>query len=251
MLAESIKDIVFFAGFVFGISGSFHCVGMCGPLMLGLPFHKLSPQKKWMAILLYHVSRAFAYLILGLLIGSFGAIFNFTQLQQYISIAFGVLLIVFTFSQFILPKFRIPILSDLNDKLNQFVVQHMGNQMRQASGFSSFAMLGFLNGFLPCGLVYMALGAALFYANVPSSSLFMFAFGLGTIPMMMAVSYLGATMPIMQKLKRHSKPLMYIMLVLSFGLVIRGMNLGIPYLSPKFTQETKGALPSSSCCKKH
>src|SRR5450631_1331020 len=80
--------------FLTGLLGSFHCVGMCGPISLALPTIGNSIQEKILSRLLYNGGRIFTYSFLGLLFGTFGLGLKLAGLQQSISIGAGVLIII-------------------------------------------------------------------------------------------------------------------------------------------------------------
>ena len=99
--------------------------------------------------------------------------------------------------------------------------------------------VGILNGFLPCGVVYLALSGAMATGNVFEGIGFMILFGLGTFPAMMAVSMV----------KNWIKPgffpgfqkILWGMAIIFAGLlIIRGLGLGIPYLSPMIGEAAQG-----------
>jgi len=94
-----------------------------------------------------------------------------------------------------------------------------------------------LNALLPCGLVYMGLAGATAMASYLQGAWFMFFFGLGTLPLMMAVSLLGNRVRI--SFKSRINTLMPVFIILIGGLfILRGMNLGIPFISPKIQAES-------------
>ena len=83
-----------------GLLGSFHCVGMCGPLALSLPINSNSSLAKFFGALLYNCGRVVTYSFFGLIFGIIGrsvALFGF---QQWLSVIAGVLIILLV----IMPK---------------------------------------------------------------------------------------------------------------------------------------------------
>ncbi|MGV9012335.1 MAG: sulfite exporter TauE/SafE family protein [Flavobacteriales bacterium] len=88
-----------------------------------------------------------------------------------------------------------------------------------------------LNGLLPCGLVYIALAAALMQDGPLASAAFMVAFGLGTWPALIAVRLGGSMIPNGKRaLFRRFQP--YLVAAMGLLFVLRGSGLGIPYVSP-------------------
>ena len=109
--------------------------------------------------------------------------------------------------------------------------------------FSSLAVLGLLNGLLPCGLVYVACAGAAASGSVLAGAQYMALFGAGTVPMMLAISLSGRLVPPSLRLSlRRAIPVC--VFLLATLLILRGMSLGIPYVSPDLSH---GA---PSCCHK-
>lgn len=227
------------AGLGMGIVGSFHCVGMCGPIALALPIHSFRIWKKYAALLLYNLGRALTYSTLGLLLGLIGQSFFIGGFQQALSIIAGVLTLLFIVGHYSSLRFKGPkvitkFLNSLNSKLGRLFSKKT---------FTSFFGIGLLNGLLPCGLIYMAFVGALATGNYYSGALFMFAFGLGTLPAMLAVALFGQFISL--NLRNHIRKGIPVMLgLVGLLLIARGLNLGIPYISPQLNKETKTA----NCC---
>ena len=230
------------AAFTMGLLGSFHCVGMCGPLALSMPLKDDSVWSKFSGGLLYNAGRIVTYSLFGLLFGVIGksvALFGF---QQWLSIILGVLIIFII----ILPKR----LSSFNN--NNFVLNYFG-KLRSSLGklfsqknYSSLFSIGLLNGLLPCGLVYMAAAGAVATGDIVNSISFMAFFGLGTLPMMWSIAFFGNYVGIGLRQKiRKAYP--YMLMLMACLLILRGMGLGIPYVSPKVDMEKKVV---HSCCSK-
>ena len=91
---------------------------------------------------------------------------------------------------------------------------------------------GLLNGLLPCGLVYLALAGALSAPGVAGAAAYMALFGLGTLPLMLALSLTGQLVPMLWRGRlRRAVPVLAMALAGLF--IVRGLGLGIPYLSPR------------------
>lgn len=212
--------------FIIGLLGSLHCVGMCGPLAFALP---QQTEPKWITLLKklsYNIGRAISYAFLGLLIGLIGKQFWLAGLQQGISIVSGILIIIAVLPQIIKSKNTLIYNPNLFTRgINQLI----GKAIKNKAGH---LYLGLLNGFLPCGFVYLGLATAISTSDAYQSALFMFVFGLGTTPLMLfAMLGVNFSKPVFrQKINRF---LPYITLCLGLWFIIRGLNLDIPYLSPK------------------
>nr|AWJ66249.1 heavy-metal-associated domain (N-terminus) and membrane-bounded cytochrome biogenesis cycZ-like domain, possible membrane copper tolerance protein [uncultured bacterium] len=214
---------------IFGLLGSFHCVGMCGPIAFLLPVDRSNTLKKTAQIFIYHFGRIVAYGLIGLVFGVLGKSLNLFGMQQQLSIVIGSLMIavvlvpVKVFNKY---NFSKPIYKAVSKVKNA-----LGKELKKKSA-DTFLTIGFLNGFLPCGLVYMAVFGALASGGAMEGSLYMVVFGLGTIPLMTTAIYLGNFLS--GKVRQHiRKAIPVFVIFMGFLFVMRGMGLGIPYISPK------------------
>lgn len=207
-----------------GLIGSLHCAGMCGPLVLALPCDGKCGRSFVQGRILYNLGRISTYSVLGVVFGLIGKSFALAGLQRAASILAGVAILIACFG---LRKL------DLSGGVYawvRWVKTGLGKLMRQKSPMSLFA-LGLLNGLLPCGLVYVACASSIATGSVMAGGLYMFAFGLGTLPMMFGIGFLGRNVQLTLRL-RFQKLIPISLAVLGFILILRGMSLGIPYLSP-------------------
>lgn len=230
------------AGFSLGILGSLHCVGMCGPIALAIP-HKSNDKLSVAADnALYNGGRIITYMVLGSILGLLGAAISFSGIQEKLSIIIGVIMLVLTFA---------PKAFKLSNKANTFFYSKVGklktyfSVFLQKRGKPALLGLGLLNGLLPCGLVYVALAASIGIADYTNSMLFMAGFGLGTAPAMFAVGMLG-TMASPKVRQNFSKLVPYGIAVVAILMIMRGMALGIPYISPELPDTVKQ--PVENCC---
>jgi len=201
---------------------------MCGPIAMMLPVSRTNPSKKVLQILLYHTGRITSYAFLGFLFGLLGRGLYVAGIQQNISIAVGILMIMMAIvpeKQFAKYNFSRPIFMIISK-----VKSGIGSQFKRKSPDALF-IIGLFNGLLPCGLVYAALFGAIAMQNIGLGTLYMVLYGLGTIPLMSAVVYIAhfLSFPFRSKLQ---KLVPTITVVIGFLFVLRGMGLNIPYLSP-------------------
>ena len=218
---------LFITALVMGAIGSLHCVGMCGPLALSLPVISVQPSTKMLSTLLYNLGRVVTYTILGAIVGVVGASFALAGFQQALSIIAGSLIILYL----LWPRSKWLLAG--NSKVQQFfqAIRNNLGKLFSRKNYQSVFFIGLLNGLLPCGLVYMAIAGAVSTASVYKSSLFMAAFGLGTLPMMWSVAFFGSVINLKTRMSiRKAYP--YLLFIMACFLIIRGMGLGIPYLSP-------------------
>lgn len=230
---------VIISGFTLGAAGSLHCVGMCGPLSLALPVHQLSPAKKFLSLLLYQFGRVLTYSLLGLMIGLAGRSINITGYQQWFSIIMGSIILGFAILYFV--QRRTLHFKFLN-RFYSFVQRQMGKLLHSRMGLPGFMLMGIANGLLPCGMIYIALLTTLSLTSLTESISFMTMFGLGTLPAMMLVAYINTGInPAWRLTLRKLVP--YVIASVGVILVLRGLNLGIPFLSPAFP-DSPGAVVS-------
>jgi uncharacterized protein len=213
-------------GFTLGLISSIHCVGMCGPIALALPVYHLPAPKRMAGLVLYNVGRVVTYAVLGLLFGLIGRKLHMAGLQQWLSIALGLLILLFLFyshnKAISLPGPAAWIYGK---------VQASMAKMLKVKSTGGLFLLGMLNGLLPCGMVYLAVAGALSTNNLWDGSLFMVSYGSGTIPAMLTLSLFGVMISV--KARNHMKSLIpYMVALMAFLLILRGMNLGIPFISP-------------------
>jgi sulfite exporter TauE/SafE len=232
-----------------GLLGSLHCVGMCGPLALALPIHHKSSFFKITSVFAYNIGRALTYFLLGVFFGLIGQSFAIFGLQQILSVSIGTLILL----SIIVPKlFKFNFLNGpgwqaLVNKLKVGMSDFMTN-----ANPVSFLGIGLLNGLLPCGLVYMAIAGAIATGNILHGGLFMAFFGIGTIPAMFGIMWFGQLISI--KLRSGiRKAFPYMISVIAIMMILRGLNLGIPYVSPKMESgkaEVSCHEPTKKCCHK-
>jgi len=225
-----------------GLLGSFHCIGMCGPIALALPVHQSSPLRKVVAILLYNAGRIITYSLLGFLFGMIGQGFAVFGLQQVLSVTLGVFILL----SVILPKSFVSRLGAAKKMMPLLgrLKAGLSDLFSKRNLFSLFS-IGVLNGLLPCGLVYMAIAGAVSTGRIADSVLFMALFGMGTVPVMLSLSWFSNMVSVKSRNSiRRTMP--YLVSVMAVLMIVRGLNLGIPYLSPSYHQEEK----TVSCCEK-
>lgn len=226
--------------FLIGILGSIHCIGMCGPIALALPIEQ--GKNRFWGITLYNLGRIITYGLFGFLFGSFGSLFVIAGLQQFLSITAGITLLTIVIIPFI--GSSVTITSPLNRAMFSLKAA-LGFYLKKYSSLSLFT-IGLLNGLLPCGLVYIAVVGAIATGNAITGSGYMMLFGLGTAPAMFLMSFYKNNLPATWRL-RLIKILPVTVCLIGLMLIFRGLNLGVPYLSPKISSEDP---TTSRCCKK-
>lgn len=214
-----------------GLFSSLHCVGMCGPIALALPVHQFDITKKTACIIIYHLGRILMYALLGVAFGTIGKGLFIAGFHQNVSVILGVLLIlgVLFFNE---SKIQNSIYT--NSKWFVKIKGYFGTFIRKKT-LSSFFVLGVLNGLLPCAMIYMALFGATATQGSLHGALFMFWFGLGTIPLLTAVVWMSQW--VNKHFKNKMKKIVPTFLILTgVLLIVRGLGLDIPFLSPSTLQ---------------
>ncbi len=212
-----------FSGFMLGFFGSLHCVGMCGPLWVAVnkkfPGYQFMPWQVW-----YHFGRILTYSLLGILLGTLGLAIGLAGIQSVVSIGLG--LVVFLY--FLLPgvKNRVGLFSKNMYLLPGKFREWFSKAFHYSYNLSAF-LSGLLNGLLPCGLVYLGLSGALTLDTPWEGQLYMFAFGIGTLPGLVVLP------PLLNKLGKRLPsilPLATRVIGILFGLylIYRGLGLGYP-----------------------
>lgn len=220
------------SAFLIGLFGSFHCIGMCGPIVLALPVEKGNVGKLVTGRLLYNLGRAMTYGCIGIIFGFVGQGLSLAGFQQSVSILAGVMIILMVFLPARVTQ-KIYLLKPAYGFSNWTKVK-FGQLFKSKTTLSNF-FIGLLNGLLPCGLVYIAVAGAIASGSALQGATYMFVFGLGTLPIMLAVSLAGNFIGINVR-RRVNKLIPVFMIVLAGLFILRGMNLGIPYVSPKIQQ---------------
>lgn len=226
--------------FLLGFLGSFHCLGMCGPFALAVSAKDRSRYLK--NKLIYNFGRTITYSGLGAGIGLLGFSLALAGIQQWISISMGILIVVMAFSY--KRSERMVAQSGLFGAVGK-LRQALGKYLKKG-GTSAFFITGLLNGFLPCGMVYLALIASLAMQSPFYGAAYMFFFGMGTIPMLISVM---VTQQMVASSIRNKliKGMPYFAMFIGILFIVRGMGLGIHYLSPHL--DTSDAQTEITICR--
>ncbi len=216
------------SGFLVGFLGSVHCAGMCGPLALALPVPGGGTLTYVYGRVLYNVGRVLTYAVLGAVAGLVGRTLVLTGAQQIVSLILGVLILLSVLGPLalksLLPSFTLPARS------GAYVQARLAGLMKRSSNLALF-VIGLLNGLLPCGFVYVAMAAAITTGELYRGVLFMTGFGVGTGPIMLAIALAGKH--VQAGIRRRLVALAPVFTAaLAVLIILRGLNLGIPYISP-------------------
>ena len=234
---------VVISAIVLGFTGSFHCVGMCGPIALAVPIKSQNDVSRWLSIGKYLVGKTFTYVILGMMFGLFGRQIIMVGFQQTLSIILGILLLIIV--TIMITKNQIYHTSFLLQKIGNKLIPIISTVLQNRNSATPF-LLGMLNGLLPCGLVYLGLLGAVSTGTALSGGIFMFGFGIGTIPVMFSFLALAKkfSLSFREKIKKASP---YFIAMIGLVLILRGMHLNIPFVSPDLTTMQGSDAEVQSC----
>lgn len=230
---------VWLGGWVLGLAGSLHCAGMCGPLTLAMPGAKGSAGSMLATRAAYNLGRVATYGMMGLVAGVMGQVLAWAGFQRGVSILLGILVLAGVVGWSI-PGWR------------GVLVGRVGWLKRGLSfllskrGMWALFLLGLLNGLLPCGLVYVACAGAATAGGALPGGLFMVGFGMGTVPVMLLVSLGGGYLGVGLRL-RLQRVVPWVAGAMGVLLVVRGLGLGIPYVSPAWDAAGR---PGVDCCRR-
>jgi len=200
-----------------GLAGSLHCVGMCGPILVGLA-RKLPEGRSfaWDAIA-YHAGRLWTYAILGLAAGTFG---------QKLERAWGGRAMFALILGGILLLNGALMLRRRNTRVERWLAVRLGGVLRSViaatgvagrTGIVARVLVGAVMGLTPCGMVWMALVPAAAIGHPLLSSLGMLCFGLGTLPALTSVVLLERLLA--SRFRRHGRT------IAAVGLILAGIWL--------------------------
>jgi sulfite exporter TauE/SafE len=230
--------------FIVGLVGSAHCAGMCGPIALALPLKSDNWFTRVSGGLIYNIGRIITYMLLGAIFGLLGKGLHMAGFQLWASVVIGILMIALVVVPLIFKK--MPSLNNVFESYSARLLGGFRNMFREGGTFSLFG-IGLLNGILPCGLVYVAVAGAINTGDVVSAMMYMALFGAGTIPVMLAVSMAGTMISIKLRVFVH-KLSPYVIVLLGVLFILRGLSLGIPYVSPKAEALTPVVEKAHKCC---
>ncbi|MDY0103739.1 MAG: sulfite exporter TauE/SafE family protein [Lentimicrobium sp.] len=236
--------MLLWTAFLVGIVGSAHCAGMCGPIALALPLKGDNWPGRAFSGLLYNSGRVITYILLGAVFGLLGKSLHMAGFQRWSSIIIGVLMIAFVVIPLIFKN--VPSMNTVFTGYSHRLLGSFRSLFHRGSHSSLFG-IGLLNGILPCGLVYVAIAGALNTGSVTSGMLYMALFGAGTIPVMLGISMAGTMMGL--KLRVFINKLSpYVIVLIGVLILMRGLSLGIPYVSPKSEMLTPVKEQAQQCC---
>jgi sulfite exporter TauE/SafE len=228
-------------GLLIGLQATLHCVGMCGPLALAAPIDRSQKNRAFWGSLTYNFGRITSYTYLGFLLGLLGIGAIWIHAIQVLCVLSGLFFIATAFFGSLETWF---IFRQLTAKIGQFNARLFPEIKKMPRALRPY-LFGILNGLLPCGMVYLALMYALSSASIAEGALSMFFFGLGTLPVMFFIPLMGQQR-FYQVFPRQTQKIL--LGIIGLLLILRGLNLGIPYLSPSMETPHNHSQPKVECC---
>jgi len=192
----------YLAALMIGFLGGGHCIGMCGGVMAALSFAIPADQRarRWRVLLSYNFGRIASYTLIGVLAGAVGFQLSSGHGLSVLRIIAGMLLIAM--GLYLANWWRgLSYLEKLGGLLWRRI-QPLGKSLMPIKSSGGAVALGMLWGWLPCGLVYTAVAYAIAQANVLESAAVMLAFGLGTLPAVLASGVFAERVKQLMQLQR-------------------------------------------------
>lgn len=217
-----------------GFFGSFHCVGMCGPIAMSIPRSSSSMGTLTLNAVIYNSGRILTYSIFGLIFGFLGAHITIAGLQGSLSIILGVIIV----AGVIINRYFKGYIPTSFNRLTALITRYYGKLIRKESYPALFGM-GFLNGLLPCAFVYSGLAAAILTQTPYHSMAYMAMFGLGTFPAMYLM-YLAPSILSLDLRNSIRKMVPYLAFALGIFLIVRGIALQDLQLSKVLSDGMEG-----------
>ncbi len=192
-------ELSLWSAFLVAMFGGGHCIGMCGGLMMAVGMQ--IPQPKWLYLLTYNLGRITSYIIAGALVGWLG------QASSVLVVILPIQQILFLISSIMLIMLGLYIANLWHGLL---LIEKFGGRLWRSleplakkilpiQNLSQAFLAGMLWGWLPCGLVYSVLIAALASGSAHHGAAMMLMFGLGTLPMLISLGLASAKLkPLLQ-----------------------------------------------------
>lgn len=214
-----------------GFLGSAHCIGMCGPIAIALPYPQLSVANFIFGRVIYNLGRVLTYSVFGAIFGLFGSKIIIAGFQQFVTIILGIIILLIVITPF---KYKTVFSQNYYIQKLSSPIKHQIAKLFKQGTIPAMFLIGVLNGWLPCGLVYVAIAGAIISGDAIAGMSFMFLFGLGTFPAMFSATIFGKfiNVGIRNKIRKLIPSLTIVFALL---LVLRGLELGIPFISPEIS----------------
>ncbi|MGV8838504.1 sulfite exporter TauE/SafE family protein [Cellvibrio sp.] len=204
------------AAFLLGLFSSAHCVGMCGGIMgaLSMAIPANARARRWIILLSYNLGRIFSYALMGAIVGIFAQQITESGGAVWLRWLAGLLLIAM--GLYLANWWRGLTYLETGGRYLWAYVQPLGKALMPVDNNAKALALGGIWGWLPCGLVYSALAYAMAQGDAIGGGLVMLAFGLGTLPAVLATGFVAQQLG--RLLQRRQIRWSFALAVILFGL---------------------------------
>lgn len=228
MFMDSTDTLAVYGGlFLAGLASSLHCIGMCGPILVGFSqaFEKVSltvngqgraSRMSW-DLLWYHVGRIWTYGALGFIVGLLGK--TLQEGSAWIGWQYATGLVMST-AVILSGVALVGIIPGLNiDRflagcaISRWQTMPWLHSLVRSQGAMPRLLLGAVMGLLPCGLIYAMLAVVAGLAGPWRGAMGMVSFGLGTLPSLWAAVWMSHFIP--QKLRAHGTTVTAVMVIVA------------------------------------
>nr|WP_301011469.1 sulfite exporter TauE/SafE family protein [Halomonas sp.] len=177
------------AAFVFGLMGGAHCIGMCGGIMSALTFavppSMRHPARMGGLLLSYNLGRILSYMVAGALVAALGTLISLSPTARVLLQTFAALMLILM-ALYIANWWKGLLKAEAIGRYLWRYIEPLGRRLMPVVYIPQAFTLGALWGWLPCGLVYSMLAWSLATADPYQGAMLMGAFGLGTLPALLA-----------------------------------------------------------------
>jgi len=204
------------AAFLLGLFSSAHCVGMCGGIMgaLSMAIPANAKGRRWIILLSYNIGRISSYALMGAIVGLFAR--QITEAGGAVWLRWFAGLLLIAMGLYLANWWRGLTYLETGGRYLWAYLQPLGKALMPVDSAAKAVALGGIWGWLPCGLVYSALVYAMAQGDAIGGGLVMFAFGLGTLPAVLATGFVAQQFG--RLLQRRQIRWSFALVVILFGL---------------------------------
>ncbi|MFA5413464.1 MAG: sulfite exporter TauE/SafE family protein [Patescibacteria group bacterium] len=208
--------------FVIGILASFHCVGMCGGFVVTYTASNClqeGNQKKILPHLYYNFGRIISYTLVGAVLGGIGSFFGVNPIFSGVLTLFAAAVMLAMGASLVK---NINFIEKIKSKMPMFVAKYLFSQKYEKKSKGPL-IIGFLNGFMPCGPLQAVQFYALGTGSALSGALSLFFFGAGTVFLMLGFGYFITSIS-SERVKKMMKISGVVVIILGLFMLNRGLT---------------------------